>query len=232
MKRSEINAAIREADRVFRAHSFHLPRFAYWTPETWATKGPEVQEIAACKLGWDITDFGSGDFRATGLTLFTIRNGRPDNLQRGGKVYCEKILLMEETQRCPLHYHDVKVEDIINRAGGRLLLQLYNADAAGGLADSEVTVAVDGERRTIGAGEVIALEPGESVTLIPRCYHALSVDGGRVMIGEVSVVNDDHGDVVFLDPVGRFPAIDEDEPPLHLLCEDYQRYWPAAGRRD
>ncbi len=229
MKRSEINAAIRVADEAFRRYGFHLPQFAHWSPEIWSTKGAEVRNVADCKLGWDITDFGSGDFKRTGLTLFTIRNGRPENLRDGGKVYCEKILLMEDGQSCPPHFHDVKVEDIINRAGGRLLLQLYNADPNGGLADSDVSVEVDGEQRRISAGDVITLHPGESVTLMPRCYHALSVEGGQVMIGEVSVVNDDHGDVIFLDEVGRFPSIEEDEPPLHLLCEDYSAYWPGAA---
>ena len=76
MKRSEINAIMREADAFIRAHGFHLPPFAYWTPEDWATKGDEVREIVECGLGWDITDFGSGDYAKVGLFLFTIRNGQ------------------------------------------------------------------------------------------------------------------------------------------------------------
>ncbi len=34
------------------------------------------------------------------------------------------------------------------------------------------------------------------------------------------MVNDDNHDNRFYDPVGRFPQIEEDEPPIHLLCND------------
>ena len=43
-------------------------------------------------------------------------------------------------------------------------------------------------------------------------------------------MNDDRSDNRFYDSLGRFPAIVEDEPPLHLLCTDYARYYkPYAG---
>ena len=42
MKRSEINAIIREADAFINGKGFCLPPFAYWTPEEWASKGEEV----------------------------------------------------------------------------------------------------------------------------------------------------------------------------------------------
>ena len=77
-------------------HHFHLPPFAHWTPEEWTRKGPEAAEIAAHNLGWDITDFGRGDFHNFGLSLFTIRNGNPLNLDAcTGKVYAEKLLIVE-----------------------------------------------------------------------------------------------------------------------------------------
>ena len=63
MKRSEINTIIREADDFIRAHGFHLPPWAHWTPDEWRTKGPEVREIVDRKLGWDVTDFNSGNFQ-------------------------------------------------------------------------------------------------------------------------------------------------------------------------
>ncbi|MDD3366556.1 MAG: D-lyxose/D-mannose family sugar isomerase, partial [Sphaerochaetaceae bacterium] len=34
-------------------------------------------------------------------------------------------------------------------------------------------------------------------------------------------VNDDNTDNRFFEDVGRFPAIEEDEAPLHLLVSDY-----------
>lgn len=119
MKRSEINVILQDAIRFIRDSHFALPPFAYWTVEDWQKKGEEVSEIVERKLGWDITDFGSGDFENTGLFLFTIRNGSPENLKTlQGKLYAEKILIIQVDQETPLHYHGSKMEDIINRCGG------------------------------------------------------------------------------------------------------------------
>ena len=81
----------------------------------------------------------------------------------------------------------------------------------------------DGIERRQGPGEVLKLAPGESVTLLPGSWHAFWGDGGDVLIGEVSAVNDDVTDNVFRDAVGRFADIEEDEAPLHLLASDYPR---------
>jgi D-lyxose ketol-isomerase len=81
MKRSEINQIMHDATSFLNANRFFLPPFAFWTPEQWQTKGPEVAEIVQNQLGWDITDFGSGTFSQTGLFMFTLRNGHLDNLK-------------------------------------------------------------------------------------------------------------------------------------------------------
>ncbi len=102
MKRSEINAIMHRADDFLRQQNFHLPPFAYWTPEDWRHTGPEAREIVQNKLGWDITDFGKGDFPHLGLFLFTIRNGNPENWKSlRGKLYAEKVMLVEEKQVTP-----------------------------------------------------------------------------------------------------------------------------------
>ena len=227
MKRSEINAIMQAADAFLGHHQFHLPPFAYWTPQDWQTKGAEVSEIVDRRLGWDITDFGSGDFAKVGLFVFTIRNGHPDHLKAGGgKLYAEKVLVVGVNQVTPMHYHWTKVEDIINRGGGDLAIQLYNGNADGSRqGDTDVVVSVDAIRRTVTAGGVVRLRPGESITLEPYCYHAFWGEGRRVLVGEVSLVNDDNADNCFYDKVGRFPDIDEDEAPLHLLVNDYEAYW-------
>jgi D-lyxose ketol-isomerase len=226
MKRSEINAIMRDADAFIRSRSFYLPPFAYWTPADWATKGEEVREIVDRELGWDITDFGSGDYRNIGLFIFTIRNGDPANLAKmGGKLYAEKILVCDPGQVTPMHFHWRKTEDIIVRGGGDLAIQLYNSTPDEGLADSDVVVSTDGVRRVVKAGDTIRLHPGESIT-IPAClYHKFWGEGKRVLVGEVSLVNDDNIDNRFYEPVGRFPDIEEDEPPLYLLCKDYGKYY-------
>jgi D-lyxose ketol-isomerase len=226
MKRSEINEIIKDAADFIRKQGFYLPPFAYWTPSTWQLLDEEAKEIVEAHLGWDLTDFGSGKFSECGLILFTIRNGLPENLiTQTGKLYAEKILIVDVDQITPMHYHWNKTEDIINRGGGKLVLQLYNSDDNNGLDDTEVTISIDGIRRRVQAGGTVELNPGESITLPTRLYHKFWGKAGRVLVGEVSLVNDDHKDNCFLEAVGRFPSIEEDVEPMYLLCNDYSRYY-------
>ncbi|MCJ7549024.1 MAG: D-lyxose/D-mannose family sugar isomerase [Anaerolineae bacterium] len=225
MKRSEINRLIQDALDFMGSHQFYLPPFAHWSPETWRRMGPEVQEIVQNNLGWDITDFGSGDYENTGLLLFTMRNGHPSNWSTmSGKLYAEKIMVVGVDQVTPMHFHWQKSEDIINRGGGKLMIQLYNATADEDLDDSPVTVSVDGVLRTVAAGDVLALSPGESIALPTRLYHKFWGVESRVLVGEVSMVNDDARDNRFYDATGRFPEIEEDASPFRLLVTDYQDY--------
>lgn len=223
MKRSEINALLRRAVAFCDEMGFRLPPFAFRSPADWAAAGPEDDEIRDNQLGWDITDFGLGRFDEVGLVIFTIRNGNPDPASPYTKSYCEKLLICEPGQVTPFHYHAAKMEDIICRGGGDLVLRLHHKRDDGRLADTPVSVSVDGTRRDLPAGGTVRLRPGESITLPPYLYHEFwaAEEGGPSLVGEVSKVNDDHHDNFFLDPIGRFPEIDEDEPPLHLLCTEY-----------
>ncbi len=226
MRRSEINQIIREADAFMKVNGFHLPPFAYWTPEQWQTKGPEVSEIVENNLGWDITDFGLGDFGKTGLFLFTIRNGGLENLKTGqGKTYAEKVLIVDVDQVTPLHFHWSKTEDIINRGGGKLAIKLYNSTEDEQLAQTDITVSLDGVVQHFNAGDTVILDVGESITLPTGLYHEFWGVEQKVLVGEVSKVNDDANDNRFFEPIGRFPEIKEDEAPLHLLVGDYSRYY-------
>lgn len=231
MKRSRINGIIREAEAFFRAQNFHLPPFARWTAGDWAGVGSDAAEIIDHHLGWDITDFGHGDFDRCGLVLFTIRNGKPANVREGrGKTYCEKLALIADGQVCPAHHHFVKVEDIISRGGGKLAIELHNAGDDGTFLDTDIVISRDGVRCTLPAGATVTLDHGESVTLEPCHYHRIWPVGGTVMFGEVSVVNDDANDNRFREPVGRFPEIEEDETPYRLLVGDYHRHVDATAR--
>ncbi len=226
MKRSEINTIMRDADAFIKERGFYLPPFAYWSPGDWASKGLEVREIVDNGLGWDITNFGQGDYRNLGLFLFTLRNGTPENLRsKHGKIYAEKIMIVDPDQVTPMHFHWAKTEDIINRGGGKLIVSLYNATEDGKLDDSPVAVSMDGVRRTVSAGDAVVLAPGESITLPPYLYHSFWGTESRVLVGEVSAVNDDKQDNRFHQPLGRFPDITEDEPPLYLLVNDYASYY-------
>lgn len=225
MKRSRINAIMQDAAGLIARHGFVLPPFAGWTPQEFRARAPGTR-IAEARMGWDITDYGQGDFDRMGLFLFTLRNGLLADLRRGGGMcYAEKLLISRQDQLSPMHTHRIKAEDIINRGGAALVVELYGSDDSGGFApDRGGVVRCDGVARPFAPGERLRLAPGESVTLLPGDWHAFWGEGGDVLIGEVSTVNDDLTDNVFRDPIGRFATIEEDEPPLHLLVSDYDRW--------
>jgi len=227
MKRSAINEAIREAAQFFAEMGFLLPEFAFWTPQDWEKAGPEADEIRHCMLGWDVTDFGKGDFARTGRTLFTLRNGL-HNDPRYPKIYAEKFIYNPEGQRAPLHFHKSKMEDIINRGGGNMLITLSQAGPDNQASDEDFFISVSGLRREVPPGYTLQLRPGESICLPPRTIHQFWGEEGTgpAISGEVSSVCDDRTDNFFLEQVERFPEREEDEPPLHLLCNEY----PSASR--
>lgn len=229
MKRSRINDIMAEADAMIRSHGFALPAWAYWTPEEFKARKHEAAEVIRARNGWDITDYGAGRYDEMGLFLFTLRNGRLDDLQRGGGMcYAEKLLISKQDQLSPMHTHVIKAEDIINRGGATLVVELYGSDDQGRFdATAGGTVMCDGLRRDFAPGEKLHFAPGESVTLMPGHWHAFWGDGGDVLIGEVSTVNDDETDNIFREPIGRFSQIEEDVPPTHLLVSDY-RTWLGA----
>lgn len=222
MKRSEINRLIAGAKELLGSRGIALPPFAFWSPADWKAKGKECDEIRKCRLGWDVTDFGSGDFLRSGLVIFTVRNGHRSLPEFSGKVYGEKLLIVRENQVTPLHYHASKMEDIICRSGS-LVCRVFTRNADGTLAPGDVDVSQDGIRRRVKAGSEIFLSPGESITLPPFMVHEFwAAEGtGMAILSEVSSVNDDETDNYFLKPAGRFPEIEEDAPPLHVLCTEY-----------
>ncbi len=222
MKRSKINAEIRYMESFIRKQGFALPPFCGWTPEDWKQRGHEFDEIRDNMLGWDITDYGLGNFDEVGFSLITIRNGNV-HMDKYTKTYAEKLLLVKEGQMAPMHFHWNKMEDIINRGGGNVLITVYNSDENGEFADTDVTVHCDGREFTVPAGSRVRLTPGESITIYPGMYHDFHVEEGcgDVLLGEVSMCNDDENDNRFYEPIGRFPEIEEDEAPCRLLCTEY-----------
>jgi len=233
MKRSTVNWTIEVAKEVFAALGIHLPPFAFWTVTDWKTKGSEADEIRHSMLGWDVTDFGQGKFEQLGRTLFTLRNGHRQG-DKCSKVYAEKFILDPPNQKPPLHYHRSKMEDIIVRGGGNLLVKLFKAGDDGKCSAEKFTVQVDGQTQELKAGAFLRLEPGQSLCIPPRLIHqfwgeegtGIKIGGvGYTVSGEVSSVCDDWNDNCFLEPVERFPIIEEDEPRQHYLCHEY----PAAS---
>ncbi|TGB89379.1 D-lyxose/D-mannose family sugar isomerase [Escherichia sp. E2748] len=226
MKRSAINDILGHTRQFFSQHDVHLPPFASFTPAQWQQLDSTAwEEVFELKLGWDVTAFGGNDFAAQGLTLFTLRNGSPKGMPYV-KCYAEKIMHVRDAQVTPMHFHWRKREDIINRGGGNLIVELWNADSNEQTVDRDVTVVIDGCRQKHTAGSQLRLSPGESICLPPGLYHSFWAEAGfgDVLVGEVSSVNDDDHDNHFLQPLDRYNLIDEDEPAQLVLCNEYRQF--------
>ena len=224
MKRSQINRIIIEMKNLCVANNFMLPPWAYWSPDDWKGKGDACREIMENGLGWDVSDFGEGRFEEYGITIFTLRNG---NVQTGHpKIYCEKAIMLYENQNIPLHFHWKKMEDIIVRGGGNMVFEVYNSVSDDEYNLEPVRLSIDGITRTVEAGSRIVLQPGESVCMEQRIFHRFTAEPGNgvTLIGEVSMASDEASDNNFYGEAARFPQIEEDEPPVHLLCNDYESY--------
>ncbi|MBQ8356515.1 MAG: D-lyxose/D-mannose family sugar isomerase [Clostridia bacterium] len=225
MKRSQINAAIRWAETLCKEHHITLPDFARFAADRNEFLKPSRKNLVKTMLGWDVTDFGSGDFARVGAVLFTVRNGSVHEVGVG-TPYAEKYIFLKDgcEQEIPLHYHIQKTEDIINRAGGIFCCQLA-ARGADGKPDftRPVRVLRDGEYYDAAPGEIIEITTGNSITLEPGVYHRFfaKTGCGDLLIGEVSRINDDNTDNVFAVTRGRWCAVDEDEPRYRLLVNEY-----------
>ena len=178
--------------------------------------GVTLHHLGKCLLDFD---FSSGVDQHDRLII--NNNKKKDKYK---KQYAEKFLYLKEGQYALNHFHWYKMEDIINRGGGNILIRVYNS-----LPDEEidkegdVTVHIDGEVQVVPAGTQVKLEPGMSITIMQGMYHDFEVEPGTgpVLIGEVSQCNDDNIDNRFNPPAGRFPEIEEYEPPYRLLCNEY-----------
>ncbi len=225
MKRSQINKAIIAAKNRLDEYKITLPMFGYWTKEDWKQNQDKIERVRERMLGWDVTDFGRGDFEKCGAVLFTLRNG-DKNDKDTCSPYAEKyIILSDKTeQEIPFHYHISKAEDIINRGGGVLVVELYNKGEDGKLDKvNDVEVYMDCVKHTFAPGEKIYVNPGDSITIVPYMYHRFYAqkDKGLLIAGEVSKVNDDTCDNIFLVESERFCGIDEDEAPVYPLVNEY-----------
>lgn len=157
---------------------------------------------------WDVTDFGLGNIHEYGLVLVNLAE-EPE--------YCEKLMFARRGMTTPAHTHRVKKEDIISRAG-TLAVTVWQGLPPG---IGPVRLRVNGEPTTVESGSTIQLPAGQRVTLTPGIYHAFVPSTEVCVIGEVSTANDDAHDNVFASAdVGRFPEIDEDEPPIVRLVSD------------
>jgi len=189
MKRSTVNQAVRDAESVFEKYHWALP--------------PNPK--------WDVTDFGLGDFKTSGLVLINLAEE---------KEYCEKLMFAYPKQMTPLHTHKKKKEDIIVRWGA-LKLELWNGLPDENKRKETFEIQVSGHKQTIFNGSEIVILAGGRITLTPGIYHAFWPISENCIIGEVSTANDDLNDNFFINPdIGRFSAMEEDEDTLVTLVSD------------
>jgi D-lyxose ketol-isomerase len=224
MKRSEINREIKFALKVFEENKFYLPKIAYFNKQDWLAHKDEQRLAIENGMGWDVTDYGHGRYDEFGLCVFTLRNG---NMKSGKShvPYSEKVLVMKPGQRLPLHMHGTKIEDIINRGGGTLKIQLYNAiDDQTIDQENDVSVFCDAVEKRVKAGGIVEIKPGESITLKPGHFHKFWAEADHALIvGEVSTVNDDSIDNRHVEDIQRFVEVEEDEEPVALLKNEYKK---------
>ena len=230
LRRSVINKSIIDALHLLDVFKFQLPPFGYWNCNHWDSINSDCREIIDCRLGWDVTDFGSNNFHEIGRVLFTLRNGLAGSTKYP-KEYAEKLLIDPENQRAPAHFHKSKREDIICRIGGNILVQLTKATDEGHPSNKTFPIQLDGCTKRLNPGEIIRLKPGMSVNIPPRHIHqfwgeegtGFAFEGKRYTLSsEISSVCDDIDDNIFLTDYGvRYPEINEDENRQYYLCHEY-----------
>ena len=196
----------------------------------WRAQPAAARYCLKHQMGWDVTDFGSGRFEARGLVIFCVRNGLQAVADE--KPYAEKLLVVRENQETPFHAHKIKMEDIIVRGGGNLMMELHNMREIG--RPRRHAGQPDGRRRRAPAqapASRIRLAPGQSATITRNLWHRFYGEAGRgtVFVGEVSQVNDDLTDNYFLETLGRFARIEEDEPALYPLWNELASLDPGSS---
>ena len=221
MKRSEIDEAIGHAKSFFRAMRFPLPEYADWSSADWFSNQMDMAEVFDLGLGWDVTDFGSGNLPGIGRTIFTLRNGR-GNLEYP-KTYAQKVMHLPEGQKSIIHYHRSKMEDICNQGGGNILVALWPVAIEGGPSSGSLELSISGRKSRVIAGLPIRLTPGNWVCIPPHTYHQFWAEDGQgsVLSTETSSVCDDYTDNIFWPKGTRFPPIVNDTPARYVLCHEY-----------
>lgn len=224
MKRSVINHLLNDGITFLKTKGIPLPPQAFWNLKDWSENREKAVDLEKRRIGWDLTDFGSGKFESIGLLCYTLSNGiiGPDG-HAVDQTYSNKLLIVKENQVTPMHHHRSKTEDIINLGNGNLQIKLFNVDMEEKLDEKRpVEIFRNGIWTTFGPGTVTSLSPGERVRLDTHHYHEFWAQPGqgKVLVEEVSSVNDDRVDNIFAEDFGRFPEIIEDEVPKYLLCTE------------
>ena len=224
MKRSRVNDIIEEGDAFIRSFGYVMPPFAYWSPEELKARRPRRHHRRAARLGHH--RLRAGRVRRARAVPVHRPQRRADDLTRGkGMLYAEKIMISRKDQLSPMHRHIVKAEDIINRGGGKLVLELFMSRPDGGIdEEAEVEVPTDGVVRRMPAGGLLKLEPGESVTLDARRLARLLGRGRRRADRRgLDRQRRPHRQHLRAERSGASPRSRRTRSRMHLLVSDYDR---------
>jgi D-lyxose ketol-isomerase len=132
-------------------------------------------------------------------------------------------MYLKEGQRSPQHFHKSKMEDIINLGPGNVMVQIWKADKNAGVSGEKTVLQIDGRETVFNPGDSISLNPGESVSMVPGIIHQFWAEEGKgpTVSMEVSSLNDDLTDNIWIKKAQRFPQIEEDEAKKYILCNEY-----------
>ena len=225
MKRSGINKQIGEAINIIEKSGIVLPYHAHWSLGSWYQNRNLAEELRKRAIGWNITDFGSGNFSKTGVILYTPSNGIFDPVTNKpiDQTYAHRYFILRDGQEIMTEHHQTKIEDIIVFAGAQLKVEVHNVGPNEELdREKEVKIMRNGIWESYTPGTVITLVPGERIRFEPRHYHRPCGHGGTVLIEEVSMVTDDLKESRHLpeEKPMAFAQIEEDEQPIYLLCTE------------
>jgi D-lyxose ketol-isomerase len=230
MRRSFVDSRIDAMLEFCSRQKYALPPFSLWDPARFRADPVAARRIADGGLGWSVVEFEPKAFAKEGLTLFTTRMGDWRELCKGrGRLYGEKAIMALDGQRTPHHYHIVKTEDILNRGGARFVVELYRVDRNGLRMNDRFDVQKDASTINLGPGDRVTLEPGESIVLEPFIAHAFWAEGGPVLAGEVSLVNEDAVDNYFVPPLSPAEPLEEDATARYVMARDHRALLPATG---
>lgn len=231
LKRSFINEKFRQAIEAVKRSGYPVPEYMMWSPEDWATKSREYQEIVDCQMGWDITDFGSGDFGKDGLVTFNPLNGKYGDA-RYVRPYGERLCFSwPGSNGGPLHYHRGKMEDLQNWSEGSMYVRHWNVTPYGERDfDSMVMVRIDGRRYMVKPGEIIEVKHHQRICSMPFIAHeGVAVDDvpydPDALPGfcvELSSVVNDRVDNIYFEPWRKWDVdVIEDEPAQFCRVNEY-----------
>ncbi|MDB6015993.1 MAG: synthase delta chain [Pedosphaera sp.] len=159
---------------------------------------------------WDVTDFGLGDWQKFGLVLVNLAEEAE---------YCEKLMYARKGMTTPAHCHQKKKEDIICR-WGKLAVRVW-AGSPDESRHEKFILPLNHQPLEVQSSNVVELEAGSRVTLVPGVYHEFYPLSDECIIGEVSTANDDLHDNYFVNgDIGRYPGVEEDEPAIVHLVSD------------